>query len=54
MWAIIVVLLILWAVLSVIGFVFKGLLWLAIIGIILFAGTIAFGVVKSRAKKTRG
>lgn len=54
MWAIIVILLVLWAILSVVGFVFKGLLWLAVIGIILFVGTIAFGMIKSRTKKRRG
>lgn len=53
MWAIIVILLVLWAILSVVGFVFKGLLWLAVIGIILFFGTVVFGMIKSRAKKNQ-
>lgn len=53
MWAIIVILLVLWAILSVVGFVFKGLLWLAVIGIILFVGTVVFGMIKSRSKKSQ-
>lgn len=52
MWAIIVILLVVWAILAVLGFVFKGLLWLAIIGIILFVGTLIFGALKNRGKKT--
>lgn len=46
MWTTIVVLLIAWAVLSVIGFAFEGLLWLGVIGVILFFGTIVFGLVR--------
>lgn len=45
----IIVLLGLWLVATVIGFAFKGLLWLAIIGIILFLGTAAIGFVRRRA-----
>jgi len=52
MWTVIVILLIAWAVLSVVGFAIKGLLWLAIIGIILFVGTVIFGLVRqSRGKR---
>lgn len=51
MWTVIVILLIAWAVLSVVGFAIKGLLWLAIIGIILFVGTIVFGMVRNKARK---
>ena len=39
----IVALLVIWLVLSVVGFAVKGLVWLAIIGIILFVGTAAVG-----------
>lgn len=46
MWIVIVILLILWAILSVVGFAFKGLLWLAAIGIILFLGTLIVGTIK--------
>lgn len=40
---IIVFLLVLWLVISVLGFVIKGLFWLAIIGIVLFVVTGAVG-----------
>ncbi|MGV9663813.1 hypothetical protein ACWDUL_31530 [Nocardia niigatensis] len=39
------ILLIIWLVLVVLGFVVKGLLWLAIIGVILFLLTAAWGMV---------
>lgn len=45
----IVVLLVLWLIATVIGFAFKGLLWLAIIGIILFVGTTVIGFVRRNA-----
>ncbi len=51
MWAIIIILLVVWAVLAVVGFAMKGLLWLAIIGIILFVGTLIWGAIKSRSRK---
>jgi len=46
MWAVIIILLVVWAILSIVGFAFKGLLWLAIIGIVLFLGTAVFGFVR--------
>ncbi|NNC12110.1 hypothetical protein HII28_09495 [Planctomonas sp. JC2975] len=46
-----IVLLVIWAVLAVVGFAIKGLLWLAIIGIILFVATIIIGVVRRRATR---
>lgn len=52
MWTVLVILLVAWVVLSVVGFVFQGLLWLAIIGIVLFVGTLVFGVLRQRAKRT--
>ena len=45
---IIITLLIIWLVLSVLGFVIEGLLWLAIIGIVLFIGTLIFGLIRTR------
>jgi uncharacterized membrane protein YccC len=45
-------LLILWLVLSVVGFAVKGLLWLAIIGIVLFVATGVFGLVRRRGNTT--
>lgn len=46
---IIVALLVIWVVVSVLGFVIKGLFWLAIIGLVLFVGTAAVGGVRRRA-----
>lgn len=45
----IIVLLVLWLVTAVIGFAFKGLMWLAVIGIVLFVGTAAVGVIRRKA-----
>jgi hypothetical protein len=47
----IVFLLVLWVVLSVVGFAVKGLFWLAIIGIILFVVTGIFGYIRRGARK---
>ena len=44
-----VALLVIWVVLSVIGFAVKGLFWLAVVGIILFLGTAAVGFVRRNA-----
>ncbi len=46
----IVILLVVWAILSVVGFVFKGLLWLAVIGIVLFVGTLLVGIIRQRVR----
>lgn len=50
MWTVLVILLVAWVVLSIIGFVFEGLLWLALIGIVLVVGTTVFGILRQRAK----
>ena len=47
--ALIVIALIVWAVLAVLGFAIKGLLWLAIIGLILFVVTIIIWIVRAVA-----
>ncbi|EWM12110.1 hypothetical protein KUTG_02414 [Kutzneria sp. 744] len=47
----VVVLLMLWLVTAVIGFAFKGLVWLAIIGIVLFVGTAVIGFVRRNAHR---
>jgi hypothetical protein len=44
-----IVLLVLWLILTIVGFAIKGLLWLAIVGIVLLVGTVAIGVVRRRA-----
>jgi hypothetical protein len=41
-------LLVVWVVLSVLGFVIKGLFWLAIIGIVLFLATGLWGLLTGR------
>lgn len=46
-----VVLLVVWLILAVVGFAFKGLLWLAIIGIILFVATAIIGFIRRAASK---
>lgn len=38
---------------SVAGFVIKGLLWLAVVGIILFVATAIFGFIRNRTGGTR-
>ncbi|SJN15333.1 hypothetical protein FM104_00160 [Microbacterium esteraromaticum] len=45
-----ILLLVIWVVLSVLGFLIKGLFWLAVIGIVLFVATILFGVFHARNK----
>jgi LPXTG-motif cell wall-anchored protein len=46
----IITLLIIWLFLSILGFAVKGLLWLAIIGLVLLVATAAWGWVKRKAK----
>lgn len=43
---IIITLLVVWLILSVLGFAIKGLFWLAIIGIVLFLATLVWGWVR--------
>jgi hypothetical protein len=45
----IVTLLVIWVVLSVIGFAIKGLFWLAIVGIVLFLGTALVGFIRRKS-----
>ncbi|WP_217180266.1 hypothetical protein [Streptomyces sp. AC495_CC817] len=52
MWTLLIILLIMWAGVSVLGFAVKGLFWLAIIGIVLFVGTAVFGMLR-RGSTTR-
>jgi hypothetical protein len=53
MWTVLVILLVAWLVLSVIGFAIEGLLWLAIIGIVLFVGTLIFGIIRQRIRHAK-
>ncbi|GAA3880882.1 hypothetical protein GCM10022243_51890 [Saccharothrix violaceirubra] len=48
---IIVWLLAAWVVISVLGAVVKGLFWLAVVGVVLFVGTAAYGAIKSKGRK---
>lgn len=43
---ILVVALVIWVALAVLGFVIKGLFWLAIVGIVLFVATAAVGAAR--------
>jgi hypothetical protein len=45
----VIVFLVIWLIVAIVGFAFKGLMWLAIIGIILFVGTTAIGLIRRRA-----
>lgn len=49
MLVLVIVLLVVWLILAVVGFAIEGLMWLAIIGVILFVGTAAIGVVRRKA-----
>ncbi len=40
-----------WLVLSLVGAVVKGLVWLAVIGGVLFLATAAYGAIKSSNRK---
>jgi hypothetical protein len=44
----IIALLVLWVVLTVLGFVIKSLFWLAIVGVVFFVATGIFGVIRGR------
>jgi hypothetical protein len=54
MWTVLLILLVAWVVLSIVGFVFEGLLWLGIIGIVLFVGTLIFGFLRQNARRAKG
>ncbi|MFK4084879.1 hypothetical protein ACI2LF_12255 [Kribbella sp. NPDC020789] len=43
-----VVLLVLWIILAIVGFALDGLLWLAIVGIVLFLGTGLIGLIRRK------
>ena len=44
----IIILLVVWLGLVVVGFAIKTLLWLAIVGIVLFVATGIYGAIRSR------
>lgn len=45
-----VILLVAWLILSILGFIIEGLLWLGFIGLVLFAVTVVFGVLRRRGR----
>jgi uncharacterized membrane protein len=47
------ILIIAWVLLAILGFVIEGLLWLAVVGIVLFIGTIVFGLIRRRAGRRK-
>lgn len=51
MWTIIAVILVVWLAVSVLGFVLEGLLWLGIIGLVLFGATLLYGFIKGRSPR---
>jgi hypothetical protein len=51
MWIVVVVLLVIWAILAIVGFVFEGLLWLGVVGIVLFLGTLIVGILRQRKRQ---
>lgn len=53
MWTVLIILLVIWVVLSIVGFVFEGLFWFGLIGIVLFVGTILFGLIRRSAAKKK-
>ena len=53
MMALLVVLLVLWLILAIVGFAIKGLVWLAIIGIVLFVGTVILGFLRRQSLGAR-
>lgn len=49
MWTVLWILIVVWAVLAIVGFALEGLLWLAIIGLVLFIGTVVFGLIRRQS-----
>jgi hypothetical protein len=49
MLVLVIVLLAVWLIVSVVGFAIKGLIWLGIVGVVLFVGTAAIGAVRRKA-----
>ena len=52
MWRLIGILLVVWLVVSVVGAVIEGLFWLAVVGLLLFAGTAVLGWNRRRGEIT--
>ena len=52
MWTLLIILLIVWLGLSILGFVVKGLVWLAVLGIVLFLATLVIGLIRGNRSRT--
>ncbi len=52
MWTLLIILLIVWLGLSILGFVVKGLIWLAVLGIVLFLATLVVGLIRGARNRT--
>jgi uncharacterized membrane protein len=52
-WKIVGALIAIWLTFTVLGFVIKGLFWLAVIGGVLFLGTAAYGAIKGKSDPKR-
>ncbi len=50
----VIVLLAVWLILAIVGFAIKGLVWLAIIAIVLFVATAIIGAVRRRSTRSKG
>lgn len=53
LWKIVGALIVIWLAFTVLGFVIKGLFWLAVIGGVLFVGTAAYGAIKAKKDPKR-
>lgn len=49
MLVLVVVLLAVWLIVSIVGFAMEGLMWLGIVGIVLFAGTAVVGAIRRKS-----
>lgn len=51
-WKIIGAIIVVWLAFTIIGVIVKGLLWLAILGGVLFVGTAAYGAIKGKDQRS--
>ena len=49
----VVILLVIWLIIAIVGFAIKGLLWIAFIGIVLFAATALISLIRRRTVRSR-
>lgn len=49
MFVLVIVLLVAWIIVSIVGFALEGLMWLGIVGIVLFLGTAVIGLIRRKA-----